>query len=288
MPVEQFLIDAPDPQIAGESEGEGPDVFLCHGLSATRSYVTHGSHALPRAGYRVHTYDARGHGSSGPAPEGEGYGYPFQVRDLERVISERSSRERVVVGGHSMGCHTAAAWALENPERLAALVLIGPVYGDPDNLPSDDRWDERATALEEGGPEAFAAEIQASFDDPEAAALAYRLALERAGRHRNREAVAAALRQVPRSDPFDDLEDLKAIRVPALVVGSRDEADSAHPLAAAQAWAGMIPESSLVVEDVGDSPLAWQGGRLSRLIAEFLDGVPELAQAPASPGDRSP
>jgi len=32
-----------------------------------------------------------------------------------------------LLGGHSMGAHTAVSYALRNPERLAGLVLVGPV-----------------------------------------------------------------------------------------------------------------------------------------------------------------
>jgi pimeloyl-ACP methyl ester carboxylesterase len=65
---------------------------------------------------------------------------------------------------------------------------------------------------------------------------------------------------------------LAAIAVPTVVVGSRDEADPGHPLAVAQRYAREIPGAELVVEDEGPptaparSPIAWQGGRLSRVI----------------------
>ncbi|MEA2404178.1 MAG: hypothetical protein QOE08_825, partial [Thermoleophilaceae bacterium] len=38
--------------LSGEELGDGPPVVLLHGLTATRRYVTMGSKALPRAGYR--------------------------------------------------------------------------------------------------------------------------------------------------------------------------------------------------------------------------------------------
>lgn len=269
--VEEFLLDSEPPALAGETEGEGPDIVLCHGLSATRRYVTHGSHALSRAGYRVHLYDARGHGRSGSAPVGEGYDYEFLVADLDRVIRSRTSGGPTVVGGHSMGCHTAAGWALRNPRETSALILIGPVFGTPEKHLGEDRWDERAEALVAGGPSAFAEEVSQGIPDPEIRKTVRRLAEERAALHEDIPAVAEALREVPRSKPFGDLDDLRGITAPTLVVGSRDEADPGHPLATAMAWADVIPDSTLVVEAEGESPLAWQGGRLSRLIAEFLD-----------------
>jgi alpha-beta hydrolase superfamily lysophospholipase len=55
-------------RLRGEAMGEGPAVVLCHGITATRQQLLHGSHALPRAGYEVITFDARGHGESEPAP----------------------------------------------------------------------------------------------------------------------------------------------------------------------------------------------------------------------------
>lgn len=260
--------------LRGRSEGEGSDVVLCHGLSANREYVVHGSRHLPRSGYRLHIYDARGHGMSDPSPGDEGYGYPIQIADLDAVIEEVTKGDPVVVGGHSMGCHTAVGWALENPSRLRALILIGPVF-DSSSVPgSDDRWDGRASALETGGPDAFAEQVAGEFDgNPADRELVARIARKRIGEHHDTSAVARALREVPRSRPFESIEQLGELDVPTLVVGSRDELDPGHPLEVAEAWAGMIPGAELIVEEEGESPLAWQGGRLSRDIVSFLDRV---------------
>jgi hypothetical protein len=78
-----------------------------------------------------------------------------------------------------------------------------------------------------------------------------------------------ALRQVPRSRPFGSLEDLRSLEVPALVVASHDAADPGHPYAAAAAYAEALPRAELISEAEGESPLAWQGGKLSRALAAF-------------------
>ena len=85
------------------------------------------------------------------------------------------------------------------------------------------------------------------------------------------QAVADALAAVPRSRPFGPLSELERIGVPALVVASRDEADPGHPLALAERYAAAIPDAELRVEEEGRSPIAWQGGQLSRLIAELVE-----------------
>jgi pimeloyl-ACP methyl ester carboxylesterase len=59
--------------------------------------------------------------------------------------------------------------------------------------------------------------------------------------------------------------------VPVLIVGSRDEADSMHPLRVAEEYERRLPRGELVVEDEGKSPLAWQGARLSSVIGDFLE-----------------
>ncbi len=268
---EGFAVDGAGPVLRGESRGSGRDLILCHGLSATRRYVVHESKLLPRRGYRLHVYDARGHGQSEPAGTGEGYGYDELVDDLARVASARAPEGPVIAGGHSMGSHTAAAWALSDPVAVEALVLIGPVYTGDESEADLSRWDKRASALETGGPGAFGRAAAAGLEDnPEIHATVERLARERAALHRNPEAVAEALRQVPRSRPFASVADLAAIEVPALVVASHDEADPGHPYAVAERYSECLPNSELICEEPGESPLAWQGGRLSRAIDAFL------------------
>jgi len=271
--AEAFAI-APEPLLQGEVEGEGPPVVLCHGITATRRYVLHGSRALSRAGYRVVTYDARGHGESGPTPAGEGYGYPNLMGDLERVVEEQVREERFLLGGHSMGAHTAVAYALRHPERLAGLVVIGPVYAGEITRSSLDYWDGLAAALEADGVDGFVAYIgERQGIDPRWRDSVLRFTRERMLRHRNLPALAQAVREVPRSRPFGQLEDLRSLDVPALVVASNDDADPGHPYEASVAYAEALPRAELVAEQEGESPLAWQGGKLSRTLAAFYGKV---------------
>ncbi|HWT91119.1 MAG TPA: alpha/beta hydrolase [Solirubrobacterales bacterium] len=271
MPIEErpFVVEQ-GPVLRGEAAGEGPPAVLCHGLTATRRYVLHGSKALPRAGYRVLTYDARGHGESDPAPAGEGYGYPRLVADLERVVDSQLGDERFLLGGHSMGAHTAVAYALRHPERLAGLALVGPTYTAPAEPSSLGYWDGLAVALESEGVDGFVAYIgEKQETDPRWRDSVLRFTRERLLRQEHPEALVEALREVPRSRPFESLEELAAIEAPALVVASGDEADPGHPYAAAAAYAEALPAARLVSEEPGESPLAWQGGKLSRALASF-------------------
>jgi len=264
-----FTVDGA-PALRGESAGEGPPVVLCHGITATRRYVLHGSKALARAGYEVVTYDARGHGESDPAAAGESYGYPELVGDLERVVAAQVGDGRFLLGGHSMGAHTAIAYALRHPERVAGLALIGPVYTGTIEPSSLEYWDGLAAALETGGVDGFVAYIDEEQGiDPRWRDSVLRFTRERLLLQRHPEALAVALREVPRSRPFGSLDELSALEVPTLVVASNDDADPGHPYEAAAAYAEGLPNARLLSEGEGESPLAWQGGKLSRALAGF-------------------
>jgi len=254
--------------------GEGTPVVLLHGLTATNRYVVMGSKALERSGHRVIAYDARAHGRSDPAPAPDAYRYEDLRDDLVGVLDAHGV-ERAVLAGASMGAHTILRLALEQPERVAALVVITPAYddeafGDADSLA---RWDALAEGLRTGGVEGF---VEA-YGDPGVPEkwkdTVFRVIRQRLAEHEHPEALADALSAVPRSRPFPSIEALGAIEAPTVVVADRDEADPGHPLAIGEAYARTIPGAELVVEEEGKSPIAWQGSQLSKLIADVAGRV---------------
>jgi 3-oxoadipate enol-lactonase len=273
-----FTIAAGDAELAGTRTGsdEGPALVLMHGLTATRQVVVHGSKHLERKSFRVVAYDARGHGASSAPPEGS-YGYVNLADDAEAIASAEGGAGRPVLVGHSMGAHTLAAAALRGPERYAALVVIGPaVVGEEPPPESIEYWDALADGLEAGGVEGFIS----VYDDglnPEWRDTILRIARARLERHEHPEGVVRALREVPRSVPFDGLGALAALDLPVLVVASHDDADPGHPYEIAEAWTEALPGARLVSEEHGESPLAWQGGKLSREIEAFC-GEPAVRE----------
>jgi pimeloyl-ACP methyl ester carboxylesterase len=274
--VADRVVESQGVALALEESGDpaGTPVVLLHGLTATRRYVVMGSSALAREGFRVVAYDARGHGRSTPAPEREGYGYVNLEADLVAVL-DALGIERAVVAGASMGAHTALRLALTQPERVAAVVAITPAYepGEVDDPERLARWDALAAGLRTGGVEGFVA-AYGEPEVPEQWRETVRTVLrQRLSQHEHPEAVADALEVVPRSRPFGEIADLAAISAPVIVVASGDEADPGHPYAVGEAYAETIPGANLVSEEPGKSPLAWQGGQLSRVIADAARAI---------------
>ncbi len=297
----------PDPARPGVGDGtSGVPIVLLHGLTATRRYVVMGSRLLERAGHRVVAYDARGHGRSSPAVVSGGrtageaeYGYARLARDLEAVL-DALELGRAALAGASMGAHTALCFALDHPERVAALGLVTPAFdptasgpapggtgggaggscavpGGAVVTPEGDR-DVLARALREGGVEAFVRAYDFSTVPPAWRETVERVVSQRLSLHEHPAAVADAMEVVSRSRPFEDFAELSAITVPTVVVASRDEVDPGHPLALAERYARAIPGAELRVEEGGPpvrSPIAWQGGQLSKVLVELLGRAEE-------------
>ena len=250
--------------LSGEEAGEGAAVVLLHGLTATRRYVVMGSRALERGGHRVVAYDARGHGRSGA---GE-YGYAALAADLLAVLDDRAV-EHATLAGASMGAHTIVRFALEHPARVAATVIVTPAF-DPDGDQRLGHWDALSEGLCSAGIDGFLAAYGTPPVPERWQGTVERVIRQRLGGHEDLDAVADALHAVPRSRPFEAWDDLAALEVPTTVVASHDEADPEHPYAVAERYADAIRGARLVSEDPGQSPLAWQGGQLSRVIAEAV------------------
>lgn len=110
--------------IAGDSWGDpdGQLVVLQHGGGQTRHAWKGTGEILGRAGCHVVALDARGHGDSGWAPDGE-YGTDAMVEDLRCVLAALG-RPRPVLVGASMGGVTSLIAAGEGRVEAAALVMV--------------------------------------------------------------------------------------------------------------------------------------------------------------------
>lgn len=141
------------------AEGGDPTahpLVMIHGLSD--SWFSY-SQVLPdlAARYRVYAIDQRGHGDSDrPA---DGYSADSMAADVVAFM-DAMGLERATVIGHSMGSIVATTLALNAPERLASLILIGA--NTSWDSPEVGEFQAAVDALADPVPAAFAREFQAS------------------------------------------------------------------------------------------------------------------------------
>ncbi|AII08299.1 alpha/beta fold hydrolase [Rhodococcus opacus] len=113
--------DPPSPGAGGSGVDRKGLVLLLHGGGQTRHSWRTTGRSLAADGWSAIAVDARGHGGSQWAPDGD-YGIDALVADLTSVIGELG--ERPVLVGASMGGMTSLIGQGENPELARGLVLV--------------------------------------------------------------------------------------------------------------------------------------------------------------------
>jgi non-heme chloroperoxidase len=120
-------------ELAGDSWGDpnGPLVILLHGGGQTRHAWGGSGQLLGESGYFAVAFDARGHGDSGWAPDGN-YSQDALVRDLQCVTASLGHRHNPVLIGASLGGATSLIAVGEEQLDAAALILVDIVpYSEP-------------------------------------------------------------------------------------------------------------------------------------------------------------
>ncbi len=125
----------------------GTPILIVHGLSYF-SYDWIGIAAELAGGREVVAMDLRGFGDSTWSPARD-YAVPTMALDIVALL-DHLGWQRAILLGHSMGGRNAAYCAVQNPGRVAALVLVD--YS-PENAPAGSK---RITDVVAGQPDVFA------------------------------------------------------------------------------------------------------------------------------------
>jgi pimeloyl-ACP methyl ester carboxylesterase len=108
----------------GEPRGA---VLMIHGASGNAADLSVAlADRLSEAGFRVLSVDRPGHGWSARAAGARGSSPVLQAEAILRAAQRLGVIQAIVVG-HSLGCVTSLAMALEEPGFVRALTLIAPV-----------------------------------------------------------------------------------------------------------------------------------------------------------------
>jgi len=115
----------PAVDVAQTVTGEGPPLYLVHGIGSRRSTWDALLPALS-GHFTCVAYDLRGHGDS-PVPPVP-YSLDELVEDLE-ALRVRLGHDRIHVMGHSLGGQIGPAYARAHPDRTASVVLLSTAAG---------------------------------------------------------------------------------------------------------------------------------------------------------------
>ncbi|WP_324828089.1 alpha/beta fold hydrolase [Qipengyuania zhejiangensis] len=107
--------------VRDEGPRGAPVIILLHGSNADLHTWRDWADGL-RDEYRVIRFDQRGHGLSGPAPDGN-YELTSFIGDVDKV-ADALGVETFTLAGNSMGGAIAMGYAIANPDRLEGLVLV--------------------------------------------------------------------------------------------------------------------------------------------------------------------
>lgn len=139
-PIEKLLADPPGEQAIIEREdgtrlstwsaGSGPTIVLAHGFLLDGTSWSTLANRLVDLGFRVVTFDQRGHGRSRSGSAG--LGSAQMAEDYRAIIDHHEVTDGILVG-HSMGTFLALKYLLDHSDhaqrRLKGAVLVAPLAG---------------------------------------------------------------------------------------------------------------------------------------------------------------
>jgi pimeloyl-ACP methyl ester carboxylesterase len=114
------VVDVNGIAIHYQQRGDGPDLVMVHGLATSLAFWWTPAALAVRAGFRVTTFDLRGHGRS--ATPASGYTVPDLAADLAGLV-DLLGMDRIHLVGHSLGGEIAASVAVARPQRVSSLTL---------------------------------------------------------------------------------------------------------------------------------------------------------------------
>jgi pimeloyl-ACP methyl ester carboxylesterase len=239
-----------------EGNGESAPVVLIHGAGGTHLHWPAQVRRL--AGHRIYALDLPGHGKS------EGRGRQIIEAYCQNIIQWMEAIQifRAVFVGHSMGGAIALTMALQHPEHVVALGLVGTgarLRVAPAILENSTSSTTFPVAIQAVMAKAFSPKT-----DPRLVELAgQRMAVTRPTVFHGDFLACNA---------FDVLEKVKKIRIPTLVICGQD--DQLTPVRYSQYLADQIPGAEIkIIPSAGHMVMLEQPQTVAAELSAFLSTI---------------
>lgn len=217
--------------------GGAPFVFQ-HGLAADLTQARKLFEGVNEIDLLV--LDCPGHGRSKLSSKEEP---SFQYySDQVRSMMDHQQVDKAFIGGISMGSGIALNIALAFPERVMGLVLVRPAWLDTINPANLMILKEAADLMDQGDTGDRFKDLARFKQIEKQLPLAAKSIMGVFAPTQN-EQLPKVIRNMVSDCPFEDLESLKGLNVPCLVIGN--DADPLHPFSMAETIHQLLPNSQV-------------------------------------------
>ena len=247
--------------------GSGVPFIFQHGLGADTQQTF--ELFQPPRGFRLLSFDCRGHGETRPVGPEEKISVAQSAEDL-RAFLDHLGIKRAVIGGISMGAALALHFALTQPERVRGLVLSRAAWLDASRGDEMRVFTTIAKFIREHGAQVGAQKYQesAAYQQVMRAAPENATSLLAQFTHPRAEETVAKLERIPAHVPAHSRADWKRLAVPVLVLANRR--DAIHPLEFGETLAREIPGALFAEIAPKSDGLAKHAADVQRVVEEFL------------------
>jgi pimeloyl-ACP methyl ester carboxylesterase len=267
---------------------DGPPVLLLHGFLGSSLDFYNTIPALAEAGYRVIAFDRPPFGLS---TKNTSLSYTLKaMSELTAAFMDELGIEQAALVGHSAGGSVVADFVVRYPERVSKFVLIAGAVGISGPFASPDGSDPTGgfgAMIAQMDPDSQQAQsmIEGFFTSPMFTAVMGEVAADPEALNLPPEILAIKQRwqQIPgwaggllafvrdsvSEDSQFDLEQLKAVEIPALLIWG--EADAIVPISLGETLRDLLPNDTWVTyPDTGHSPMDEATDQMNADLLEFL------------------
>lgn len=251
--------------IAYDVRGDGPLVVCIPGMGDLRSNFRFFAPAIANAGYRVATFDLRGHGES----DATFSAYDDVAAGGDALALVEALGGPAVLVGNSMGAGAAVWAAVERPDLVRALVLLGPfVRNGASNAFMRGLF--RVTMMPPWARAVWRAYAPTLYGKAGARPADFDAHMRELDASLGEPGHVRALCATARTDHTPAEKRLAAVHIPTLVVMGDLDPDFPDPKAEAQFVAGATGTRILMVSHAGHYPQAQRPDIVNSAVLGFL------------------
>jgi 3-oxoadipate enol-lactonase len=257
-------------EINYRESGEGFPLLLIHGFTGNLRNWALQARVLTH-GFRMVSFDQRGHGHSGKPTQPEDYSLELMAEDAYGLMRHLGIDECYLIG-HSMGGMVAQHLALTHPEPVRALVLVDTAAEVTSAMRTQEGAHLIEIARDQGMEAVFEEQLRVNSLADQLRGQPQLLGLWRQQfLLTSREAYMYCARAIVGREPL--LDKLHAIEAPTLIICGENDAPMVE--ASRRMHERIAGSEMVIIPGAGHTPQIERAPQFNRVLSEFLARVHE-------------